>query len=126
MKHVLLCALLLLASFGVSAQGTCTTDQVLTCTGAGAADNAVVISVSDARSYQSCVITSTAGAVDVFVGVGTVIGTIGLQLRDMNATTVTYVALTTVNRQYIFEGSYRTIQVLQNGVTAATAAMNCW
>lgn len=89
---------------------------------AGVSDNDVLVTTGDVSRYNSFMLISTAGAMDVFVSVdGTNYATAALSLQDMGATTTNPVLVTVANRAYGFRGLFRKIKVLQNGVTGVTA-----
>lgn len=94
--------------------------------GTGTNDNDVMLTVSEARQYDSFILMSTVGAVDVQVTLnGTDWSTAPLSLTDMGATTSDPVLVTAANRVYGFRGRFRGVRVLQNGATAATATLMC-
>lgn len=89
--------------------------------GIGVSDNDVVVQTGDVLQYDTFMLQSTAGAVDVAVSMdGTNYSTAPLSLTDMGATSTNPVLLTVANRTYGFRGKFAKIQVSQNGATAAT------
>lgn len=91
--------------------------------GAAAGDNATVIELEDVSMFDTFILQSTQGAMDVFVSLdGTNYSTAPLSLTDMGATTSTPVIVTAANRTYGFRGKFRKVKVLQNGATAVVAA----
>lgn len=93
-------------------------------TGVGVSDNDVLFTTADMSSYDTFMLHSSAGAVDVLVSLdGTTFTTDPLSLADLGATSLNPVLLTAPGRMYGFKGSYKAIKVLQNGVTAATAIL---
>jgi hypothetical protein len=95
-----------------------------TYTGTGVNDNDVLFTSGDMRPYDTFMIMSTAGAVDVYGSLdGTNYNTAPLSLADLGAVTSDPVVVTVANRLYGFRGKYRYIRVLQNGATAATATL---
>jgi len=89
--------------------------------GTGVSDNDVIVQTGDVSRYNLFMLSSTAGALDVFVSLnGTDYTTVALSLTDLGATTSDPVAVTAANRMYGFVGSFAKIQVMQNGATAAT------
>jgi hypothetical protein len=93
-------------------------------TGTGTNDNDVVISLDqNAEAYDTFLLMSTAGAMDVFVTLdGTNYSTAALSLADLGATSTDPVVVTAANRVYGFRGKYRGIRVLQNGATGVANA----
>lgn len=94
-------------------------------TGSGTNDNDLVIefsgTIDDFDTYQ---LSSTAGAMDVFVSLdGTNYTTAPLSLSDLGAVSSDPVLVTAANRMYGFRGKYRAIQVRQNGGTPVTGAV---
>jgi len=93
-------------------------------TGTGVSDNDVIITSGDMRPYDTFMVMSTAGAVDVYASLdGTNFNTAPLSLADLGATTSDPVVVTAPNRMYGFRGKYQLIRVLQNGATAATVTL---
>lgn len=94
-------------------------------TGTGTNDNDVVITFDDVvDGADTFLLMSTAGAMDVFVSLdGTNFSTAALSLTDMGAITSDPVLVTVANRVYGFRGKFKAIRVLQNGITAVTAAV---
>lgn len=101
---------------------------VLSETGSGTNDNDAVITIADAAAndllnYDSFMLMSTAGAMDVFVSLdGTNYITAPLSLTDLGATTTAPVIVTVANRMYGFRGKFQGIIVRQNGATAVENA----
>ena len=96
-------------------------------TGTGTSDNDVLFTTSDMDRWDACLLMSSAGAVDVLVSLdGSAYSTAPLSLQDFGSTDMNPVLVTTTGRVYGFVGKFKYIKVLQNGATAATAAMNCW
>lgn len=92
-------------------------------TGSGTNDNDVVIQFDSAEYFDAFMLTSTAGAMDVFVSLdGTNYTTAALSLADLGSVTTDPVLVTVAGRLYGFRGKFRNIRVLQNGVTAVVAA----
>lgn len=94
-------------------------------TGTGTNDNDVVITFDDVvEGADTFLLMSTAGAMDVFVSLdGTNFSTAALSLTDMGAITSDPVVVTAANRCYGFRGKFKSIRVLQNGVTAVANAV---
>jgi hypothetical protein len=90
--------------------------------GIGASDNDVIVQSGDVSQYDTYLLMTTAGAVDITVSLdGTNYSTAPLSLIDLGATTSDPVLLTAANRIYGFYGTYALVRVLQNGATPATA-----
>lgn len=86
--------------------------------GVGVNANDVVIQSGDVSSYDTFMLQSTAGAMQVLVSLdGTNYSTAPLSLQDMGATTTTPVLLTAANRTYGFRGKFAALKVTQNGAT---------
>lgn len=91
-----------------------------TCT-ASVNDNDVICSIiDDALHYDTWVLGSTAGAMDVEVSLdGTNYLATVIALLDMTSTTpATMVVVTTAGKPAAFRGKFRAIRVRQNGATA--------
>jgi hypothetical protein len=94
-----------------------------TSTGSGTNDNDQVILLDDAGPFDTFLLMSTAGAMDVFVSLdGTNYTTAPLSLADLGASDTIPVLVTVANRMYGFRGKYRKIKILQNGATAVEDA----
>ena len=97
--------------------------SILYSAGTGTNDNDVVIQSGDVTGYDTFMLMSTAGAMDVFVSLdGTNYSTAALSIADLGATSSTPVVVTVANRVYGFKGSFKAVRVLQNGATGVTAA----
>lgn len=96
-------------------------------TGSGVNDNDVVVQTGDVSAFDTFLLQSTAGAMDVFVSLdGTNYATAALSLVDKGATTSDPVVVTAANRTYGFKGTFALIKVMQNGGTAvANACLMC-
>lgn len=89
--------------------------------GVGVNANDVVVQTGDVLGYDTFMVMSTAGAVQVLVSLdGTNYATAPLSMTDLGATVSTPVIVTAANRIYGFRGTFSKIQVTQNGATAAT------
>ncbi len=90
-------------------------------------DNEVVLQSGSIIQYNTFIIMSTAGAMDVTVTLdGTNYSTAPLSLSDLGAAASAPVIITVANRIYGFKGYYAKIRVLQNGSTdLADVAMTC-
>ena len=86
--------------------------------GLGENDNDVVVQTSNVAMYDTFLLMSTAGAMDVVVSLdGTNYCTAPLSLADLGATALDPVVVTVANRVYGFRGCFDLIRVLQNGAT---------
>jgi hypothetical protein len=89
-------------------------------------DNEIVIQTEDVSQYDTFMLMSDTGAVDVFPSLnGTSYATTALSLQDMGATTSDPVALTAAARIYGFRGKFRKIRVLQNNTTDVAVTLLC-
>lgn len=96
-------------------------------TGTGINDNDVLFTSTELSRFDACLLTSTAGAVDVFATLdGTTYSTAAVSLQDFGATTNDPVLVTAAGRIYGLAGNFNKLRVLQNGATAATAILRCW
>lgn len=93
--------------------------------GTGVSANDVVVQTGDVSAYDSFSLMTTAGAVQVLASLdGTNYATAPLAMKDVGATTAAggvEVIVTAALRVYTFRGNFRSLQVTQNGATAATA-----
>ena len=81
-------------------------------------DNDITLETTDVSMYDMFQLTSSAGALDVFVSLdGIAFTTAPLSLVDQGATSTAPVLLTAPLRMYGFSGIYRAIRVRQNGAT---------
>lgn len=95
-------------------------------TGSGTNNNDVVMTIADdSLQYDTWIIGSSAGALDVFVSLdGTNFQSAALALLDLgSATPTTMVAVTTAGGNFAFRGKYKKIRVDQNGATAVVGAV---
>lgn len=91
--------------------------------GSGTNDNDVAIQTEDVSEFDTFLLQSTQGAMDVLVSLdGTNYSTAPLSLADLGATSTDPVIVTAANRTYGFRGVYRLIRVLQSGATAVVNA----
>jgi len=98
-------------------------DTLLYKDGVGTNDNDAVITTGETLRYDTFMLQTTAGAVDVSVSLdGTNFSTDPLSLQDLGATTNAPVTVTAPNRTYGFRGKFAKIIVSQNGATAVTGA----
>jgi hypothetical protein len=89
--------------------------------GVGVNANDAVVQTGDVFGYDTFMLMSTAGAVQVLASLdGTNYATAPLSMTDLGATVSTPVIVTAANRVYGFRGSFSKIRVTQNGATAAT------
>lgn len=94
-------------------------------TGSGINDNDSIFGVIDnVQGFDSFMLMSTAGAMDVFVSLdGTNFTTSALSLVDLGAEDTNPVIVTAANRLYGFRGKFKKIRVDQNGATAVENAV---
>lgn len=126
MQRFLMLAVLGLAAMVAGAASTTISIEGSTkrFTGTGTSDNEIVIQSDDIQQYDTFILQSTSGAMDVFVSVdGTNYSTAALSLSDLGATDTIPVLVTVANRTYGFRGKFKYIRVLQNGGSAVTAAV---
>lgn len=90
--------------------------------GAAAADNATVFELTDnAELFDTWILTSTAGAMDVFVENHA--SAVAVALIDLASTAPsTAVIVTAAHGQYGLKGRFPYLKVLQNGATAVVGA----
>lgn len=89
-------------------------------------DNEVVIQTGDVSRWNTFMVMSLTGAVDVFVSLdGTNYATAALSLVDQGAADAAPVLVTAALRCYGFRGIFRKIRVLQNGATGVSAVLLC-
>lgn len=95
--------------------------------GIGVSANDVVIQTNDIAQFDTFLLQSTAGAMQVLVSLdGTNYSTAPLSLTDMGATVSDPVIVTAANRTYRFRGTFSKIRVTQNGATGlANATLIC-
>ena len=89
----------------------------------GTGNDTVVIETEDVSDFDTFVLKSTQGAMDVFVdlGDGNFIGP--HNFADLGATTSDPVVVTVAGKTYGWRGPYEKIQVQQNGGVAVTGAI---
>jgi len=108
------------------AAGTMTIEylgNVIRYTNSSTANDDILIQTDDVSRYDTFMLMSTAGTVDVFVSLdGTNYATAPLSLVDQGATTSDPVVVTAALRCYGFRGKFRKIRIMQNGATNPTAA----
>jgi len=91
---------------------------------AGVNDNDIVIQTEDVSIFNTHMLFSTAGAMDVEVSFdGTNYSSAALSLADLGAASTNPVLVTVAGRVYGFRGTYRKIRVRQNGATAVANAI---
>lgn len=124
MRRYLILPLLALLTLVAGAATTITEEGSSTLyQGTGTIDNDIAIQTNDVQRYDTFMLTSTGGAMDVFVSIdGTNYSTAALSLIDFGAITQDPVVVTAANRVYAFRGKYKRVRVLQNGAAAVTAA----
>ena len=93
-------------------------------TGTGTNDNDTVIEIDQGLEFfDTFMLTSSAGAMDVFVDLdGEGYESSALSLADLGATTTDPVIVTAAGRVYGFRGKFEKVKVLQNGVTGVVGA----
>ena len=89
----------------------------------GTANNSIIIETIDVSRFDTFLLKSSVGAMDVFVnlGDGNFVGPISI--ADLGATANDPVIVTAALRLYGFRGAYRTIRVRQNGSTNVSGAV---
>lgn len=91
--------------------------------GSGTNDDDVVIQLERADAYDTFLLMSTAGAMEVLVSLdGTNYSTAPLSLTDMGSEFADPVIITVASRVYGFRGLFRAVRVVQNGATAVENA----
>ena len=96
--------------------------------GSGASDNDLLFTTGEVSMFDSFMLHSSAGAVDVEVllEVGGTWTTNPVSIQDLGAESTTPVLLTAAGTLYGFVGNFHQVRVRQNGATAATAYLRCW
>jgi hypothetical protein len=108
------------------AYGSWPADSYLEQTGTGTGDNTVLFTSGDLSSYNVHMIQASAGVVDVEVSLDgtTYTPAAGIALEDMGSVAPTTRVLVTVSTGvYMLRGKYKSIRLVQNGATAATAVL---
>ena len=109
--------------------GTLTTEElgnVLRYTNTTTDDDEVAISTGDVSRFNTFMLLSLTGAVDVLTSLdGTNFATAPQSLVDMGASDAAPVLVTVAGRVYGFRGKFRKIKVLQNGGTDAAVTLLC-
>lgn len=91
---------------------------------AGVSDNDIVIETNDVSHLDVFELSSTAGAMDVFVSHdGVNFTTDPMSLADLGATSVNPVLLTAPVRRYGFRAAVKLIRIRQNNTTAVADAV---
>lgn len=95
--------------------------------GVGVNDNDQVFLTGDVSRFDTFMLLSTAGAMDVFVSLdGANFSTAPLSLQDFGGTSTAPVLVTAANRVYGFRGKFAAVRIDQNGATAvANATLMC-
>ncbi len=90
-------------------------------------DNEVVVQTNDVFNYDTFILFSTAGVMDVTVTLdGTNYSTAPLSLTDMGAAASAPVIVTVANRVYGFKGRFNKVRVLQaSGTDLADVSLVC-
>lgn len=95
--------------------------------GTGVNDNDVLFTTNDLTRFDSCMLMSISGAVDVQASLdGTNFTTASLSLQDFGGTSTAYVLVTVAGRMYGLVGKFAKLRILQSGGTASNAVMTCW
>ena len=141
MKRLSIFALLLACLWAVPSHAACTdtdgdgnngtrarhTTHVDIFTGSCTLDDEVIIQTGDTLNEKACLLTTTAGAADVFVSLdGTNYSTAALKMQDYGASDTTPALVTVAGRVYGFVARFWKIRVTQNGATDASAVLVCW
>lgn len=91
--------------------------------GSSSDDDEIVIETDDMAPYATCLLQSTAGAMDVIVSLdGTDFSTAPYALTDLGAADQLPVLVTVAGRTYGLRGVFKKVRVLQNGATAVESA----
>lgn len=95
--------------------------------GAGTNANDAVIQTVDVSRFDTFLLMSTAGAMQVLASLdGTNYCTAPLNMQDYGAVDNTPVIVTAANRVYGFRGKFKLLKITQNGATGvANAALTC-
>ena len=90
-------------------------------------DNDVVVQTGSIIHYNTFLLMSTTGVLDVLVSLdGTNYSTAPFSLSDLGAASVTPVPVTVANRVYGFRGYFAEIRVLQaSGVDTTDVTLTC-
>lgn len=89
-------------------------------------DNEVAIQTEDVSAYDTFMLMSATGTVDVYASLdGTNYATAALSLQDMGATTSDPVVVTAAARIYGFRGKFRKLRVLEAGATDVSVTLVC-
>lgn len=89
-------------------------------------DNEVAIQTNDVLQFDTFMLMSVTGVVDVFPSLdGTNYATAPISLQDMGASTSDPVLVTVAGRIYGFRGKFSKLRVLQNGATDVAVSLLC-
>lgn len=89
-------------------------------------DNEVVIQTNDVSAFNTFMVMSVTGVVDIFPSLdGSNYATAPISLQDMGATTSDPVIVTVAGRIYGFRGLFSKLRVLQNGATDVAVSLRC-
>lgn len=89
-------------------------------------DDEVVIETGDVSRYDTFMVMSATGAVDIYVALATgVYSTAALSLQDFGAIVADPVLVTVAGRMYGFRGKFHKIKVVQNGDTDVAVTLMC-
>lgn len=91
-------------------------------TGTGTNNDDIVIAMNDVSNFDTFMLMSTAGAMDVWVSLDGSHYVGPVSLADFGAVTSDPVIVTAANRLYGFRGKFRSIRVMQNGAAAVVGA----
>lgn len=91
-------------------------------TGSGTNNDDIVIALNDVLNYDTFMLMSTAGLMDVFVSLDGTNYAGPISLADFGAVTSDPVIVTAANRMYGFRGKFQKIRVMQNGAAAVENA----
>lgn len=92
-------------------------------TGTGTNDNDILFTTGRMLSYDTFMVMSTDGAVDVETTLDGTNWSDPISLSDLGASTSDPVLVTAADRMYGFKGKYLQIRVRQNGATASAATL---
>ena len=87
---------------------------------AGVNNNDIVIETTDVSNFDTFMLSSGTGAVDIEAHDGLQWLTSPLSLADLGASVLNPVVVTAALRQYGFRGKYQALRIRQNGAAAAT------
>lgn len=100
-------------------------DPVLKKTAVGVDDDDVLFTIEGAEVFDTFLLLSATGAVDVQVSLDGTNWSSAISLADLGAVTNDPVVVTAAGRLFGFRGKFAKVRVLQNGGTAADCTMIC-